>query len=403
MGTPTLDIHPRVIERADTTRYEFDLAYSNAPTRTVFYEVPADVAPRVDNFDGILCAVVLHAMQEHRDVRLRGPATRAALLNLGEFQLVWAGWRPAQYRPVSLEADTIVPPTARASRSLAAFSGGVDSTFSVLRNNPQAAPPRYPVDTVLLVHGFDVALGLGDALDELIARTAPVRDLTGTRLVVVRTNSKELGLQKWQDSCGAQLAGCLHLFSGAFTHALIASSDAYDELWLPWGTNPLTDHLLSGAQLEIVHDGAAFSRTDKLAFLAGVPAALRTLKVCWEGKDRARNCGVCEKCVRTQINLMAVGVVAPPCFDRPLDPRVIRRLPIKSDLVLAELRSIVEYGERHQLTAAWFHELRRRVRRGLGSGRPKWMPQVRGARLARAPLVSAARRVCSKLMLLGSG
>ena len=175
------------------------------------------------------------------------------------------------------------------------------------------------------MHGFDVALAnCGRASASSIDRTEPVRALTGARLCIVRTNSKELRLQKWEDSCGAQLAACLHLFSAEFSHALIGGSDAYDELWLPWGTNPVTDHLLSGGQMAIVHDGAAFCRTDKIAFLADVPAALRSLKVCWEGKDQGRNCGVCEKCVRTQINLMAVGVADAPCFDRSLDPRGIR-------------------------------------------------------------------------------
>ena len=106
-----------------------------------------------------------------------------------------------------------------------------------------------------------------DALQELVDRTEPVRALTGARLCIVRTNSKELRLQKWEDSCGAQLAACLHLFSADFSHALIGGSDAYDELWLPWGTNPVTDHLLSGGRMAIVHDGAAFCRTDKIAFL----------------------------------------------------------------------------------------------------------------------------------------
>ena len=185
---------------------------------------------------------------------------------------------------------------------------------------------------------------------------------------------------------------------------MIGGSDAYDELWLPWGTNPVTDHLLSGGRMAIVHDGAAFCRTDKIAFLADVPAALQSLKVCWEGKHQGRNCGVCEKCVRTQINLLAVGRADAPCFDRFLDPRSIRDLPIVSDLVLAELRSIVEYGERHHIDEAWFHALRRRVQEGRSKGGRKRTLRDRVRRsLAKARLLDAARMVRSKLTLLAGG
>ena len=80
-------------------------------------------------------------------------------------------------------------------------------------------------------------------------------------------------------------------------------------------------------------------------------------------------------------------------------------LPIDSDLVLAELRSIVEYGERHHIDAAWFRALRRSGSTGQeqtrdGSGRCG--DRVRRS-LAKARLLDAARMVRSKLTLLAGG
>jgi hypothetical protein len=408
MANATLHVHPRVLDTADCVRYEFDLTWSgSARVETLFYEMARDCAPaRPDNFDGVLCALVLHAMEQRRNIRLHGPATRDILRNLNEFQLAWSRWRPDVYQPVDIRVDSISSPRLCDARALSAFSGGVDSTFTLLRNDPHADPhpSRYGVDTAVLVHGFDVNLANANALQELVDRTEPVRALTGARLCVVRTNSMELRLQKWEDSCGAQLAACLHLFSAQFSHALIGGSDAYDELWLPWGTNPVTDHLLSGGQMAIVHDGAASCRTAKIAWLAHVPAALRSLKVCWRGRDQGRNCGVCEKCVRTQLNLMAVGVVDAPCFDRSLDPRAIRGLAIETDLVLAELRSIVEYGERHHIDEDWFRALRRRVQKGRSKASRGLMLRRRVRQsLARARLLDAARLVRSKLTMLAGG
>src|SRR3954464_11025936 len=92
MGRSTLDIRPRVLETLETVRYEFDLEYSGRPqTETLFYEFAREHAPpRPDNFDSVLCALILHAMAEERDIRLHGPATSTMLLNLAEFQRAWS-------------------------------------------------------------------------------------------------------------------------------------------------------------------------------------------------------------------------------------------------------------------------------------------------------------------------
>jgi hypothetical protein len=398
MTRPTLDISPRLLQTAGGVRYEFELRYSGGARREVlFYEFArehAPVPPRT--FDGVLCAVVLHAMAEGRDIRLRGPATRQMLRNLGEFQLAWSRWKPTVYRPIDITVDTVVDGAhVRPTRTSAAFSGGVDSTFTLLRNSPRSTSASYNVDSAVLVHGFDVSLGNSSDFQELIDRTVPVRAVAGVDLRIMRTNSKDLRLQKWDDSFGAQLAACLHLFSAEFSTALVASSEPYDALVLPWGSNPVTDHLLSGADLTIVHDGAAFSRTDKIAFLSEVPAAVESLKVCWEGTQQGRNCGVCEKCIRTQLNFLAVGVANPACFDAPLDPCRIATISIRNDALQAEFASIIKYADARRIDEEWVYLLRKRLRRGARN----WSVRDQARRsLARAGLLPIASRVNRLLM-----
>ena len=240
---------------------------------------------------------------------------------------------------------------------------------------------------MLLVHGFDVSLANGADLQELIERTTPIRGgpVSSSDRGRVRTP-----LKKWEDSFAAQLAACMHLFSAEFSVALMGSSEPYDALVLPWGSNPVTDHLLSGGQLKIVHDGAAFSRSDKIAFLSRFPAAVASLKVCWEGKQQGRNCGICEKCVRTQLNFLAVGMKQTSCFDEPLDLRRISNIRIRNDALIAEFRSIVDYAERRNIDEEWVRLLRKRLRRGKLNLTAK--SRLRTV-LDRAGLLGAARRV----------
>jgi hypothetical protein len=148
--------------------------------------------------------------------------------------------------------------------------------------------------------------------------------------------------------------------------------------------------LLSGGELTIVHDGAAFSRTEKIARLSAVPAALQSLKVCWEGVKQGRNCGVCEKCIRTQLNFLAAGVAELSCFDQPLDVNRIRSIRIRNDALLQEFRSILAYAESRNIDEDWVRVLRKRLRRG----KQNWTVRRRlRASLAKGGLLSTARRV----------
>ena len=77
---------------------------------------------------------------------------------------------------------------------------------------------------------------------------------------------------------------------------------------------------------QVVTDGSGFGRTDKVEMLAPYPAVLAAIKVCWEGDDPGKNCGVCEKCVMTRLNFLAAGIRNAPCFDTPLTPELIANL-----------------------------------------------------------------------------
>ena len=59
------------------------------------------------------------------------------------------------------------------------------------------------------------------------------------------------------------------------------------------------------------------------------PVALEHLRVCWENLEGAYNCGRCEKCIRTMVNLTVAGALDRcQTFDRELDLFEIAHLPI---------------------------------------------------------------------------
>ena len=252
----------------------------------------------------------------------------------------------------------------------APFPGEQNSTFTALRHRRQwLGAASYPLGTAVMVHGFDTHIAETAAFSSLLARVRPLLDELGLELEVVRTNSKEISLMNWEFSHAAQLAACLHNWPG-HSFALLGSSEPYRRLVLPWGSNPATDYLLSGDRTMLVHDGAGFTRAEKLEAISAVPAACRTLKVCSQPSHQDRNCGKCEKCVRTQTIFLALGMTHAPCFDEPFDPKAIAIVPLYNEIALNEMRSIYEYAQRRGIEAPWVRLLARRLAAGITKRRP---------------------------------
>ncbi|MGC2656554.1 MAG: hypothetical protein WA324_01160, partial [Bryobacteraceae bacterium] len=296
----------------------------HARSLSAFFEmVDEHDLPPPHLLDGFVFGIIFYAMRLGQGIRVHGAMSLDALRNLNEFQEAWTLWKGDRYKKVDILPDELVESSAvsPAPEALAAFSGGIDSIFTVLRHaNAKLGTASYALKrSLVMVHGFDVPLNDHYQLDSLRKRVRPFVDEMNLSLRLIRTNLKKLELQVWQDSFTAQLACCLHNYSHECGYGLIGSSEPYDGLVLPWGSNPATDYLLSGAAFRIVHDGAGYSRTQKVEEIIKNSTATAVAKVCWEGTETYKNCGVCEKCVRTQLNFLAAGEPMPACFDAPLD------------------------------------------------------------------------------------
>jgi hypothetical protein len=349
---------------ADGTRRVARLKNKGGKDINIFFDLVGEKnLPEPIVLDGFVFGIIFYAMRTGESLRVHGVMSAEALYNLAEFQEAWVNLCPEIYRKIEVVPSTVVfpPKEGRAGRALCAFSGGVDSVFTVLRHKTKArGNASYPLEAVVLVHGFNVPLAAKDGFNLLRERVRPFIDELGLELKILRTNLKSLNLMNWEMGYMSQLAACLHNYSHDFCYALVGSSDAYNEFFLPWGSTPATDRLLSGSDMKLVHDGAGFSRTEKVAFLSKQLSAQKVLKVCWEGKDVHKNCGVCEKCVRTHLNFLAVGVENPPCFDDPLDLQKIDAILLRKEM-LNDFESVYAYAEKHGVKGEWMDRLKARL------------------------------------------
>jgi hypothetical protein len=322
----------------------------------------------------VLCQL-LYAMKCGRPLVVHGALSVSAMRNLDELQRVWLRWKPNRYKHIEIRPERIIDArrVLRPSRAIAAFSGGADGIFTALCHARVFKQEfRYPLSDVMLVHGFDVNLDNCQHFEKLVSRVRPLIDDLGLQLRTIKTNSKDWDRQDWDDSFVLELSACLHMFGNEFDYALVGSGSPYDSLEHPWGSSPITDPFKSGDLTRVVHDGAGFSRTEKMAEIGRHPLARKVLKVCWAGEDQSDNCGRCEKCTRTMINFLAAGHTVPECFPGGLRHKSIKRMKIYNSHQMNELRRTLDYARDNGVTGEWMTVLARRLNRPLSSYSPPW-------------------------------
>lgn len=228
-------------------------------------------------------------------------------------------WTAGAFKPLTIDAPLASSALqAEKSRHAAIFlSGGIDSLAALKRIMDHYAPthPAHPKDA-LLVHGFDIGGVVERGAKYRVfqrARTAmaPVAAAAGLNLIPVHTNIRHLcdNRELWLNQFfGAVLAAAAHALARRIDLAWLASS--YDIPHLhPCGSHPLLDPEYSSADLQIRHRDIGLSRMHKLKIVAGWEVAFQNFRVCLANVPDKLNCGRCEKCVRTMLELEALGLL----------------------------------------------------------------------------------------------
>ncbi len=347
-----------VVERVSAGRVE--------SAETLWFEWPA-AAPGVGTAEDVepaLVAVVLLAMAERRDIACEGWLSRALLVNLAEYMTAWSCWCPELYRPVEISGQIVetAPLPAGRQGAVSAYSGGLDASFTVWSHQArQRGAQSTDIRLAAMVQGFDIPLTEDAAFARATGTAQRVLAPLGVELVPIRTNFREIVPLNWEHVFANGLAGVLHLFKTAVVKGLIPSGTPYNRLSLPWGSNPITDPLLSGHQFAIVHDGAAFCRTDKAGLLAGWREGCDVLRVCWTGELYDGNCGHCEKCLRTALNFRVHGSPVPASLPSAVTAAQVAALDLTTGARRREWLSLLAAAEAHGVAEEWVAVARRKL------------------------------------------
>ena len=220
------------------------------------------------------------------------------------------------------------PPPPDPAAAVVAFSGGLDSCFTLLRHRREQMGRRTRhVAAAAVFDGFDIWPDEPHAAAKHAALLQDTRALladVGVPCIPMASNFHLLPTV-WADSHGCHLVSGLALLARQFGGALIPNTIPYYELAIPWGSHPLTDPLLGSRGFGVLDDGADSDRFGKIPLVAGWPEALRRLHVCYCNDLGPGNCCRCEKCIRTMLAFRALGLPRPEAFVADVSDRQIRR------------------------------------------------------------------------------
>ena len=323
--------------------------------------VPPELAPAELDASPFMSAALLPAMVFHEDLAVDGPVSPLLVRRADEIQRIYHAWDPALRRgAVTVAEERAGEPSGGGLGAL--FSRGVDSFFAAL--HPRAT---HRVELLIFCSTMDPFEDEASRAEQRgLARAAAAA--VGLPLTNVRLNLRELTerIINFGDIHGAALASLAQSVSGGLGSVVVASSYGAAEL-SAWGSSPLLDPLFSTETLEVQHDSVAFTRLEKVAWLARErPDVFEHAEVCQQ-RHSPGNCGRCDKCLLTAAELVAAGApgAIPGLPARP-DPRAIRverPSTVGRRLMYLNIHGALPNNAEHaELKAAITHSLRRSAR-----------------------------------------
>lgn len=282
------------------------------------------------DMDAWLTAVLMPSMRRGLRVRIPGPVSQRLAENVPRIQ-EYCHARNPKYRIHEVGIDPVRVEALPIDRGIGCFfSGGLDCLYTVLKH-------QHEITHLIFVHGFDIPLRDHTLHAQALERIRETSSRLGKGLVEVETNLRSFSDTHldWDDFHVAGAAFVAHLLSQRLRKVYFAAGMTYDE-WKPFGSNPLLTSLWSSERMEFVGDGYEAGRLAKTARIANSDVALRVLRVCWENREGAYNCGTCEKCLRTMAGLRVVRALDRcPTFNRALDLEALsqRRYQFKNPVI----------------------------------------------------------------------
>jgi len=276
-------------------------------------------------------ALLLPCMRVGEDLIIHGSISEQLFIGMQAIMDEVLTWGIGLQR-IEIKPDQVTPDQQHTTRTGTFFSGGVDSFYTFLKHKKDPTK-SHRIDSFIFVNNsFDIDQRNKKLWEQTLKNIRAIAKEEDIELFVVKSNinSHELlaPIVSWDYIHGACLAATGLALRGGFGRIYVPSTHSTTEQ-IPWGSNMALDQNWSTEKITFQHDGSEVTRLDKVVLqVSKSPTALRHLRVCYKNVDGAYNCGQCDKCLRTMVNLYIAGVLdKAKTFPKKLDIELIATTP----------------------------------------------------------------------------
>lgn len=307
--------HPELSYSADevilSAHIEYEQPVQGFPS-SLWFAFPREYEPILTpKSDPFAVALLQTSQYLNEELHVRGSISERLAYGLEQYGAVFNIWFPKWFSPPKLSYDSLTKNSPSPQPKVAmAFSGGVDSFYTLYKHLPQnQSIPSARLNTALFLHGMDIRFYEADSYQRLTEKYRDLFSHLGLEFWIARMNAYLFWEHRirWEYVHGAPLIATALCFRN-ISRFYIPATHRYDFL-LNNATSPLTDHWLSTETTEIVHHGCDMNRLQKLEVISSWDIPKNYLRVCTDPIQRQgkENCGKCNKCLRTMIMLDLLG------------------------------------------------------------------------------------------------
>jgi hypothetical protein len=304
--------------RKQGNRVEATVQHGNRTHQVFFESDDIDLAPARE----ALVALSLYpCMKTGSDLEVNGGISARVLQSISHIMDVYHCWYPLFQHINLCNVQAVPTEIGKAKRVALFFSGGLDCWYSLLKHQSE-------ITDLVYIWGWEVHHEDRSLFEKDLNFLRRISESYSKHLVVIRTNLREFTETyiPWHWMYGTVMAAVAQMVSGEISKVYISSGDWYSSI-MPAGSHVLVDPHWSTENLEIIHDSLEVTRLGKALLVGQDPLALQTLRVCWEHPGGVLNCGRCEKCLRTMVNLQVVGALDRcTTFALPLDLKRLSKM-----------------------------------------------------------------------------
>lgn len=215
-------------------------------------------------------------------------------------------------------ADKLVKNDYKTDKDCVMFSGGIDATCTLAQNDAT-------VSDCITVWGADVNSNNEEGWRVLSKSIEDTVKKFDKNWYVIKSNFREALREDvlkqcikatgdgWWHACqhGIALLGCTAPMAYLMGYKTIHIASSFTAKFRAiCASDPYTDNCFRVGNTKAHHDGFELDRCQKTKVISDAIDAKKitlNLHVCWESSS-GENCGKCEKCIRSYLNCLVVGV-----------------------------------------------------------------------------------------------